>query len=391
MHLKNLVYLSLFITSSSFARIDKFAEDDVLYKVSSKLTQIESHLKNQRVDLSNVTFSWPEFEQFQKDLMFVVAHDPGTQKLEEIPAELSPSHLTLKLKETWDKLEESVFLMEGLDQHEEWVTLKTDMEQFFKFRDEFLYQPARNLIKSGQLTKKMNDLKIIASQKMKGDQSQKKLSVRVIDPVIEGLASEMTELNLSVKQLKEFRQPPKVEKKTIYKEEFTQELSLLSLGAIVTGMLLTFMMIGIFKLFRKKAPVPEAEINTNDGFDYSEWLKRFEANLRAFKNVEDKIVEDHLEMKHLSDELRDARKKLNLSDNQQDFYQSLDLLNNSSPKIEDYFEKMNLKKGTETSRKMVHAIVQLCQAIESGKTINVTNEKKFKIIKNEQPSGSKAA
>lgn len=391
MNLKTFVYLSLLISTSSFAGIEKSAEEDVLYKVSTKLSQIENHLKNQRVDLSNVTFTWPEFDNFQKELMFVVAHDPGTQKLDEIPAELSPSHLTIKLKETWSKLEESIFLMEGLDKQEVWLSLKTDVEEFFKLREEFLYQPARNFIKSGQMTKKMNDLKFLVFQHMKTDQSQKKLSVRVIDPVIEGLSSEMNKLNDSVRMLKEFRQPPKVEKKTIYKEELYQELSIFALGASVAGMIFMLMGIGTFKLFRKKKQVQEEEVNVTDGFDYSDWLKTFESNLRAFKNVEDKIVENHLEMKHLSDDLRDARKKLNLSDNQQDFYQSLDLLNNSSPKIEEYFDKVNLKKGTEASRKMVHAIVQLCQAIESGKTINVTNEKKFKLLKNEQPSGTKAA
>lgn len=391
MHLKTIVIFSLLISTSAFARIEKTTEEDVLYKVSDKLSIIESHLKNQRVDLTNATFSWSEFDLFQKELMFVAAHDPGTQKLNDLPLELTTGHLTLRLRTAWNKMQESIFLMEGMDKHETWLSLKSDVEIFFKLRDEYFYQSARNLIKSGQLTNKMNQLKEFVVQTRKDKQIPAQLSVRVIDPVIESLATEMSYLNQSVRMLKEFRQPPKVEKKTIYHKELYQELGIFAGAAVAVGMLAMLMGIGLFKLFRKKKPVGEEIVNTTDGFDYSEWLKSFETNLRAFKNVEDKIVENHLEMKHLSDDLREARKKLNLSDNQQDFYNSLEQLNISSPKIEEYFERVNLKKGTEASRKMVHAIVQLCQAIESGKTINVTQEKTFKLLKKQQNSVSKAA
>lgn len=392
MQLKNLfIFSAVLLSTQTFARIEKFADEDVLNKVSTKLTQIEAQLKNQRVFVSSAQFSWNEFETFQKEMMFAVAHDPNAgQKTEEIPAELSPSHLTVKLKETWNKLETSVLQFSDLQQSEEWTSYKTEMDQFFKYRDEFLYQPARQMIKSGDLGQKSEALKKAAMDRSKFDSTAKNYSVRVIDPVIEGLSQEMTRLNHSVRQIKELRDPPKVEKKTIYNKELYSELGVFGALSLVAGMVFMLAIVGLVKVFKKKKPEPVIE--TNEGFDYSDWLKKFETNLRNFKNVEDKIVENHLEMKHVSDELRDARKKLNLSDNQQDFYQSLDLLNNASPKMEDYFEKVNLKKGTEASRKMVHSIVELCQVIESGQNIKVSaDQKKFKLIKNEQPSGSKAA
>lgn len=391
MQLKPFITFSILLLSTqTFARLEKFADENVLNAVSNKLTQIEAQLKNQRVIISAAQFSWSEYESFQNELMFVVAHDPSIgQKTDEIPADLSPGFLTGKLKETWNKLETSVLHFAGLEQSAEWISFKTDFEQFIKYREEYLYQPARQMIKSGELAKKSEALKKAAMERSQFDSTTKHYSVRVMDPVIENLSKEMNQLNLSIRQIKELREPPKVEKKTIYKEELYPELGIFAAACACVGMFFMLALVGLVKVFKKKKIEPAIEVN--DGFDYSGWLKKFETNLRNYKNVEDKIVENHLEMKQVSDELREARKKLNQSDNQQDFYQSLDLLNNASPRMEEYFEKVNLKKGTEASRKMVHSIVELCQVIESGQNIKVTEQKKFKLIKNEQPLRTKSA
>ena len=73
--------------------------------------------------------------------------------------------------------------------------------------------------------------------------------------------------------------------------------------------------------------------------------------------------------------MRESRKALNLAENQQDFYLSLDQLNSSAPRLEDYFEKINLKKNAELSRRLVNHIVQLCEAIEARHEISLIESK----------------
>jgi hypothetical protein len=90
---------------------------------------------------------------------------------------------------------------------------------------------------------------------------------------------------------------------------------------------------------------------------------------------EDNLTEEHINLKNLGFELRESRKALNLAENQQDFYLSLDQLNSSAPRLEDYFEKLNLKKNTELSRRLVTHIVQLCEAIEARHEISLIESK----------------
>lgn len=375
MNLKILCCLSIFLLNSALARIEKYSDEDVLSQVSSKLSVIETHLKNQRVFVSNAVFTWSELDQFQKDLMFSVAHDPHGSTATDIPHELQPSYLTLKLKDSWTKLEASVLEIESLLKTEEWIGLKADVEQFFKLRDEFLFQPARMMIKNGQINRKLSDLREKGRHFQHENLSNKQLHVRVIDPVIEGLSKEMQTLNHSLRQMKEFRQPPPVEVKTVYKKENILELAIFGVTALVFGFMFCYSYMMIKRAFRNKHVV-EVNDPIESGFDYNEWLKAFEFHLKNFKSTEDKMIEDHLILKQVGDELREARKKLNQADSQQDFYASLDELNLASPKIEEYFSKMNLKKNTEVSRKMVSTIVQLCEAIEAGQSIDVNADPK---------------
>jgi hypothetical protein len=209
--------------------------------------------------------------------------------------------------------------------------------------------------------------------------------------VIEDLSREMNVLNQSVRQLEDFRKPRPVEIKTIFQEKNILELVYLSLGAIAVGFFITIFGQWVSKFFAKKEPVVQ-QAPVKNSFDYSDWLKKFESSLHTFKNSEDNLIEDHIHLKNLGHDLMEARKGLNLADNQQDFYICLDRLNETASKIEGYFEKLNLKKNSEISRKLVKSVVQLCNAIENRQEIALpVQQTKLKIVKNEQEGEIKAA
>ena len=140
---RNVLLFCLIFSFSAHGAFKSMGETDVLLKVRNKLNEINERIKDHRVSIKTEAIKWPEFENFNHDLMVAVAHDPGTGKLADIPEELQPTFLSQKLRGSWVKLEESVFTLGNLIQSDQWAALKTDVDQFLQLRDQFLYQPAR--------------------------------------------------------------------------------------------------------------------------------------------------------------------------------------------------------------------------------------------------------
>lgn len=370
--LKYLVLLTLVLTSNIQARVDK--SEDVLSTVSQKLSKIDRHLKDQRIFVRTATFEWPEFNVFRDELMFVVAHDPSGAIQKNTPPDLLPSYLTQRLKNSLLKFETSVYQIGNLVKKDEWNTFKIEMDKFLNYRDEFLYVPARALIRSGVLLGSLNKVKEAAGIILKTPEGNQHISVRLVDPVIEGLTHELNQLNHYVRQLEALNRPPPVEVKTVFQEKYLKELSILSLTAILVGFLGTILFQWTIKMRSKPKIAPVANINPL-AFDYYEWLKSLEVNLKNFKANEEQNTEDHINLKNLGRELHNARKGLNLAENQQDYYISLEQLNSSAPKLEEYFEKVNIKKNAEVSRRMIKVVIQLCEAIESRHEISLVEGK----------------
>jgi hypothetical protein len=365
---------NLVIVSSLYAGVEITSGEDALPLVAKKLAQIQEHLKNQRIFVTSASFEWPELNAFREELMFVVAHDPFGSVKKDLPKELLPSNLTERLRVSFSKLEGSAFQIGDFIKKEEWTVFKSDMDLFFKHRDVHLYVPARGMIRSGLILGHITKLKDAASLMIKGNETSKNISLRVIDPVIEKLSQELSLLNVSVHKLEEYKKPLPVEPKSIFQEKNIYELGLLAGAVLFMGVLITLVLQWTSKKLTKAAPAPK-EIVKPEGFDYYEWLKRLEANLNAFKINEEKLTEEHINLKNLGIELSQSRKGLNLAENQQEYYLSLEQLNSSAPKLEEYFEKFDIKKNGDLSRRLVKLVVQLCDAIESRHEITFVESK----------------
>jgi hypothetical protein len=387
-HIFGIVF-TLFMTTAH-AEIEKNADGDILLNVSSKLSQIQDHLKDNRVFISTAAVQWPELEVFKSELMYVVAHDPHGSLDKNSPPELSPLFMTQRLKSAWVILNESVLTIGDLSHSPDWLIFKQEMEKFFKLRDDYFYQSARGMIKSGLITMQIQKIKEQAIFILK-DATEKNLSVKIIDPVIVNMANELSVLNKLVSQLEELRKPRPVENLSLYQQKFYPQLWTFGIMVIVSGILLTLAFVWLQRKL-VKVPSETKKLVPSDTFNYYEWLKKLEANLQSFKNQEEKVSEQYINLKEHSLELSQARKGLNQADNQQDYYESLNQLNSSAPKIEDYFEKVNLKSHTDSSRRLISQMVQLCDAIENKKEMSFDAEKpQLRVIKLGQASHLKSA
>lgn len=380
-------YLGLLLAGPAHTSVQKMGEEDVLYNVSKKLILIEERLKSQSVLVSPETINWPEMENFYRELMFVAAHDPQGAAVKDTPKELESEKLTEQLRSTWMKLEESVFKVGTLSESEEWRSLKTDIELFFTHREGQLYQPARAMIKTGSLSTKIIAVKLAAGKYQNDSLTGKVVTFRVIDPVIETLSKELKQLNTSVRQLDEIRNPKKVEVPSIYQQRNFQEIITLAVLAFGAGLVLAASVYAVCAFSRKRKSKKEIRIASEviepvmPTFDYNEWLKRLEKNLKVLKRNEDSLIEDVLCLSNYSHELRDARKFLAQAEPGVEFAKRLEGLNAASVKIEKYFEKINIKNNTETSRNIMKHLIELCEAIEKGVEIKIQENKEFSELK----------
>lgn len=384
-------FLTLLLSQSSSAEIQQTSGDDILVNVSAKLSEINQRLKDQRVFVSSAVVKWTEYETFKKNLIFAVAHDPHGFIDKNAPSHLHPRYLSQKLKESWIELEISASQLGNLATDSVWLQLKKQVELFFDLREKGLYQPARKLVSSGEMfagLKKVND---IAVDFLNQDHKTKNVSVKIIDPVIEKMSQELSDMNLSVRELVSFKKPVPVAEPAFLERIHPNELAAVAGSSFFVGLVICLTVVW---LKSKTAEIPgqkEEKVVVNS-FNYYEWLKQLELNLHALKDNEDNTCEEYIKLKEFSEKLHLSRKHLNQADNQQDYYTCLDELNSVSPKIEEYFDKVNLRKKSEISRRVIKQIIQLCDAIESKKEMSFEDEKpKLKLIKQEKMKKHNAA
>jgi hypothetical protein len=363
-----LIILSFVFSQSLLAKI---AEDEHILDLVDKRTELlEKKFNEPRLLVSPQSFTWPELNNFRQEIMFIAAHDPAGIISKNIPFDLHPSGLTLRFEKSFETLKSSASQVISLTESESWKRLEEEVKTFISNRNQHLYGPARSIIRSGSFVKNLDEVERLAAKTITNEQTKLNISVRVLDPYFLTLGTELKDMNQSIKKLKEFRNPPVPKMESIFQVKHLKELSLLtfitlifSLGAVAV--------VHFYKTrkLRKKISAP-AKIDHN-GFDYYDWLRRLETNLKAVKAYEDSYTESHFSLKEHARNLANARKGLNLAERQEDFYTNLEMVNHIASKIEEYFENLEVKKNTETSRRTVKLVIQLCEAVENKQKISL--------------------
>lgn len=388
----SFLFLALALTQASYAEIKKSSEEDALTMVNQKLIQIDAYLRNQKTHVTLAKMEWEQLERFKSELMFVAANDPHGTIPKNTPPEMMPSFLTQQLKLKWTELEVSVISTGRLASYPEWIAFRDQVEQYLKRREDFLYQPARNILRSGVMWEMFHRLKLSYDKEIDEVSGAKNLSVKVVDPFIQKMTSELSELHKSVRQLKDLRTPPQKENASIIQAKHIVELAVLSLSILFASVFLTISFLKLKKKkMTKKVELKSPPKNANV-FNYYEWLKRLEGSLQTIKNNEENTIEKYISLKDYAEGLKTAREYLNEADGQQEYYSSLEKLNAAAPKIEDYFQKVNLKKYGDPSRRLINHIVQLCEAIEAKEEMRFDDERPtLRLIKKEKVNETKVA
>jgi len=388
----SFLFLTLALNQASYAEIKKSSEEDVLTMINQKLMQVDAYLRNQKAHVTLAKMEWQQLERFKSQLMFVAANDPHGTIPKNTPPEMMPSFLTQQLKLKWTELEVSVISSGRLASYPEWIAFRDQVEQYLKRREEFLYQPARSILRSGVMWEMIHQLKLSYDKEMEEVSGAKNLSVKVVDPYIQKMTSELSELHKSVRQLKDLRTPPQKENTSIFQGKHIAELAVLSLCLLLASVFLTISSLNFKKKIMKKKMEQTNPPKNANAFNYYEWLKRLEGSLQTIKTNEENTIEKYISLKDYAEGLKSARKYLNEADGQQEYYLSLEKLNAAAPKIEDYFDKVNLKKYGEPSRRLINHIVQLCEAIEAKEEMRFDDEKPtLRLIKQEKVNEAKVA
>jgi hypothetical protein len=388
---KLLPLLLMVISLSTEAEITKSSDDDVLSLVNQKLINLEKYFQEQKVDVSTSVIDWDQLETFKSELMFVAAHDPNGPQLKDTPAQLVPSSLTQRLKQEWEKLEISALSIGDLAKSSFWAIFKLEVEEYIQLREKYFYQMARNKLRTGSLLDQISKVEEIYKKEMIQLHGGRNLTVKVVDPYVEKMAFEVGALHKSLLQLKEFRTPPKKENTSIFQPKHQVELGLLALASFGCSAILLSLILWLKKKIALKS-LEKTPVKNSNAFNYYDWLKKMESSLQGIKDHEENLNEDFIKLKEFTEGLGSARKKLNEAVSQQEYYISLDQLNGTALKIEEYFSKMNLKKNGEATRKLVSHMINLCEAIESKKEFSFLDEKpKLLLMKLPKGSNSKAA
>jgi hypothetical protein len=372
--MKSSIYiLFLTLTFSNILSAKIVDHEETLNVIASKLSDINKKLDDPRVIVSPKSFNWPELQQLRQDFMFVAAHDPSGKISKEISQELNPQSLTSKVQESFLILEASAKGIGTLVQTEEWQGLKKDIEFFISNRKIHFYGPAREIIRSGSVSRGFQEVERIAGEMiLKNDNEKSVYTLKVLDPFFDEMAKELKVMNRTVSKIQHSLIPKPAIKESIFKIDNYQELSLTSLFSIIIGISLT---LGIQKLSQrpKETPVKEEPIQS---FDYSDWLQKLEISLKTFKANDEKTIESYLKLKEICKDFSNSRKAMNLAESQKEFYSSLDTLNIHAPKIEEHFENFDIARNAELSRKLVKLIIQLCEALEKNQQISFSGSPK---------------
>jgi hypothetical protein len=373
------------------AGVIKNLDSDSLKEISKKLTEIDQRLQGQKLSIEAAIFHWNELDQFKSDLLYTVAYDPTGPKTKDAPEQMDPVVLTSKLKASWGQIESQVLEMGELENKEEWVSLKAEVENFFSLRHKFYYQPARALIKSGSLLDKMQKLKQAAASIAKDSIRTKSVGLKVMDPVLEKLNFELGGLSKSMQTLIELNAPAPEKPATIFDSQYLVQIWVFGFVIVCLSSLATFFGIKAYtKYLEENKSGPAVPVKA--GVNYYDWLKRFESNLQTLKRSEEDLSEYFVELRAMVERLSVAHKNINEASGQQEYYKAIDLLNEIVPQMEERFLKQNPRKQTDASRKIIAQVIQICEAIENKKDFYFDEHKPhLRLVKLEQTLHAKSA
>jgi len=163
-------------------------------EINQRLKRIEERINRESIEIKPQDFRWAQWERFERELNFAVAHDPVSEA-NYVPDELQSENLNQQLEARWEEFTFSATAMQLTDGNPVWDELSESMKKFFRYRKQQLYRLARAQMKSGEIRDPLEELYQQAAEKALKSVAANQVNLQVMDPVIKDLTKEIKKLS----------------------------------------------------------------------------------------------------------------------------------------------------------------------------------------------------
>lgn len=314
-------------------------------QLRSLLTKIDERLAKERIEVRATDFRWEQWERFESELNFVVAHDPVSEVF-DVPDELQSENLNSRLLSRWEDLTLSARSMQLTDNNPVWTELAASMTKFFNHRDQQLYRQARAQMKSGEIRESLEELYQQAAEKALTRMPQTLTDLKVIDPVLVDLVAELKKITTSLSPASTPRAP----------------------NPMPWGLTALFAAAFVVVLVKRRRPQPQvpAQVSTapvKPVHSTQAWMQQLEATLQKQQNLE---VEQERELQEAREHVRELKaviKSIQTAKEVDEFYLQLEKLGIVTEAIEKFVAHQDPLRYAEVPYVMTKLILSLSDRV----------------------------
>jgi hypothetical protein len=353
-------------------------------EINQRLKRIEERINRESIEIKPQDFRWAQWERFERELNFAVAHDPVSEA-NYVPDELQSENLNQQLEARWEEFTFSATAMQLTDGNPVWDELSESMKKFFRYRKEQLYRLARAQMKSGEIRDPLEELYQQAAEKALKSVAANQVNLQVMDPVIKDLTKEIKKLSEKYSKLNP-----------------TAEHNNSSTWFVVaSGLILTAAGIVFYRMKKKinddvlnqlhasaNQAMPTSTENTlptsplvglkqtSEAVTTDSWMEQLEETLAKQQSLEIQQEQDLRVARDLVTELKNIIGKIQTAQDPETFYLQLEKLGIVTEAIDNFVARQDPLRYAEVPYVMTKLILSLSERIvpDDQKNIQVNTQ-----------------
>jgi hypothetical protein len=353
-------------------------------EINQRLKRIEERINRESIEIKPQDFRWAQWERFERELNFAVAHDPVSE-VNFVPDELHSERLNQQLEDRWEEFAFSASSMQLTDSNPVWDELSESMKKFFRYRKEQLYRLARAQMKSGEIRDPLEELYQQAAEKALKSVAANQVNLQVMDPVIKDLTKEIKKLSEKYSKLNP-----------------TAEHNNSSTWFVVaSGLILTAAGIVFYRMKKKinddvlnqlhasaNQAMPTSTENTlptsplvglkqtSEAVTTDSWMEQLEETLAKQQSLEIQQEQDLRVARDLVTELKNIIGKIQTAQDPETFYLQLEKLGIVTEAIDNFVARQDPLRYAEVPYVMTKLILSLSERIvpDDQKNIQVNTQ-----------------
>ena len=351
-----ITFLKLLLLSTAFTSAVASSE-----KLADALGRMEVILTTENKSPVVPVLTWQRLKKFEEKLYFTIAHDPAGVVAADVPRQLLSSKLTVELMSDWSQLSTEAEFYGINDSVPEWMTFKKIFLTMVDYRNQYLFNQSRKPLKSGAMTKSIEDLSRYWSKKWY--QENPKFIVSYDLQQMNELKSLVSASR--VEAIRSLRAPASLTS--------GRELSLFQWVFLLLLSSASFYFIG--RRIQKARPddiqktsAPVKSI-LSESFDYEAWVKEFSTGIDALARQQDASAAHLKEFSEVANVLRELRVGIMMSTSEEEYLMLTQRLIDTGLKLEDLLNQMAGRGNSEIFDQLMKTVIRLCMVIEKKQEI----------------------